>query len=614
MILGNTTLYIKNDTVIYVPDTAQITTRTSPKTQAFYDFLKTEFYKNKITKELYNLLFAAPASDNSQTLGDQNTLQQSEEIFMPYDGKIIRKIKLTKLEVFGPTLEDTARSSKAWATRTANKLHIDTQDRVIFNNMLFKEGDYIDPLLLADNERVIRQLPFIRDARIIVVPSIDDPDIVDLIIITQDVWSISGDFTPRGFNAAALSIDDRNILGLGHELLNRVFFDHRLKQNFGYEGSYRIPNMSGTFVTGEISFANTYFKDGFSFRLFRDFITPEMRYAGGLELSNIKYLAGISFLDTAIIFPVKAGVQDLWLGKAFPTGSSRESQRERSRIVAAARVKRTNFTLRPLVSADTNQSYHSNTTLLATIGLSTRKYYKDRLIYGYGRTEDIPYGNLIEITTGVSLGEFYDRPYLGIRWARGGLVRNYGYTYLGVSAGSFIRNQILEQGVLKLETNFFSNLIGFRKHRVRQFLELQYTLGIRRFADEFINIRDENGIRGLRNDFFLRGQRKIVLSFETVDFTPLDIIGFRVAIFGFADIAKIASNNEPLFKGQLFQGYGLGVRLNNDLLTFNTFQLRLAYYPNVPPGLANFGFNAGGITQLRLDDFDIRAPNTNLFD
>jgi hypothetical protein len=30
--------------------------------------------------------------------------------------------------------------------------------------------------------------------------------------------------------------------------------------------------------------------------------------------------------------------------------------------------------------------------------------------------------------------------------------------------------------------------------------------------------------------------------------------------------------------------------------------------------LSHFGFNAGGITQLRLDDFDIRAPNTNLFD
>lgn len=614
LILGNTTIFIKNDTVIYIPDSSFVTKQISPKTQAFYDYLKTEFYKNKLTKELYDLLFTTPRTEHKVDKEESSVLQQSEDLFVPYEGKIIGDIRVKNLAVFGPTLEDTARVSKSWATRTANKLHIDTQDGVIYNNMMFQTGDYLNPLLLADNERIIRQLPFIRDSRIIVVPRSDDSDTVDLIVLTQDVWSISGDFSPRGLNGASASINDRNILGFGHELNNRIIFDKRMQQSFGYEGTYRLPNIHGTFLTGEVSYANTFFRDGYAVKLYRNFLTPSIKYAGGLELSNQRYLTGINFIDTTVIFEYKAGVQDIWLGRAFPTGSRKESIRERSRIVVAGRVHRTNYTIRPEVRADTNQSYHSNILILNTFGISTRKYYKDYLIYGYGRTEDIPYGNLLEVTSGISFGEYYDRPYIGVRWARGGLFQNYGYTYLGVSLGSFIRNQKWEQGVFKLETRTFSNLIWLGNHRIRQFINLQYTMGFNRFDDEFINIRDENGIRGLRNDVFLRGQRKIVVSLETVDFTPLDIIGFRVAIFGFADIAKIAFDDQPLLKGNLFQGYGIGFRLNNDHLTFNTFQIRFAYYPNLPPGLSNFGFNAGSITQLRLDDFDIRAPNTNLFD
>ncbi|CAN5408634.1 hypothetical protein BH23BAC1_BH23BAC1_35180 [soil metagenome] len=613
LILGNSTFFIKNDTIIYLPETVTATEEDleSPKTKAFYDLLKKHFYKNRITREIYDLLFTSPPK---KIKDDPHIPEVSENPFIPFEGKIIGDIRIKKLDVFGPTLEDTGRVTKSWAARTANKLHIDTQDWVIYNNMLVKPGDYIEPEVLADNERVIRLLPFIRDVRIIVVPRADDEEIVDLLVLTNDVWSISADFSPRGFTSASLALSDRNILGFGHEFINRVTFDNRLSQNFGYEGIYRIPNLRGTFITGDFNYANTFFRDGYSLRFFRNFITPDIKYAGGLEISNMKTLTGLTFQDTSIIFPFQAGVQDLWVGRAYPTAFGNENLRERSRFVMAGRVTRTNYTLRPEVTADTNQSYHSNTLILSTFGLSTRKYYKDRLIYGYGRTEDIPYGNLLEITTGVSLGEFYKRPYIGLRWARGGLFRTYGYTYLGVSAGSFIRNNRWEQGVLKLETNYFSNLIWLRNHRIRQFINVQYTLGIRRFADEFINIRDENGIRGLRNEFFLRGTRKLVLSVETVDFTPFYLMGFRLAVFGFADVAMIAPNNVPLLSGNLFQGYGVGFRIRNDNLTFNAFQLRLAYYPTVPPGVSNFGFNVDGLTPLRLDDFDIQAPNANLFD
>jgi hypothetical protein len=70
----------------------------------------------------------------------------------------------------------------------------------------------------------------------------------------------------------------------------------------------------------------------------------------------------------------------------------------------------------------------------------------------------------------------------------------------------------------------------------------------------------------------------------------------------------ITPTNVNLFAGQLFQGYGLGFRLRNENLTFNTFQFRLGYYPNIPNNSAIFRTQFSGIPALRLSDFDIRAP------
>ena len=43
-------------------------------------------------------------------------------------------------------------------------------------------------LLMNDNERILRQLPYIQDARIIIVPVEDK--MADIYIVTKDVYSL----------------------------------------------------------------------------------------------------------------------------------------------------------------------------------------------------------------------------------------------------------------------------------------------------------------------------------------------------------------------------------------------------------------------------------------
>src|SRR5690606_1631482 len=130
-----------------------------------------------------------------------------------------------------------------------------------------------------------------------------------------------------------------------------------------------------------------------------------------------------------------------------------------------------------------------------------------------------------------------------------------------------------------------------------------YTRGFRRFNEEFITINDEQGIRGL-SSIFLRGNDKIVANIETLVFTPLQPVGFQFAFFAFADFALIAAK-EPLFEGDFYSGFGLGLRIRNDNLTFNTFQIRLGYYPRVPVSTSSWDLNISGTSSGRQDDFQM---------
>ena len=144
---------------------------------------------------------------------------------------------------------------------------------------------------------------------------------------------------------------------------------------------------------------------------------------------------------------------------------------------------------------------------------------------GYGRTEDIPLGYIAEIILGREYNQFTTRSYVGSIFSYAKYVDRFGYVRPTVLFGSFIENKQLEQGMLSLQLNYFSFLYRVRRTSFRQFIEATFTTGIDRFDNEFININDENGVRGL-SDTFLRGTQRLSLNWETVAFTPVYFAGF----------------------------------------------------------------------------------------
>ncbi len=612
IVIADSIYFFESDTVLILADSIKYRRDSKQMAAEFYDNLKNRMGRRKLTKALFDALISIP---REQLVVDSMILTKSTQPYALYEGKIIGDVTLNKLTVFGPEVDDTTKRAKTIFQRAFNTLHWKTSGNVIRNNLTVKKGEKVTSAGLADAERILRELPFIRDARIEVVPR-PNSDTVDLILITQDVFPFSFNIEPRDIDAGILDMDQRNLFGLGYEFDNRLQIANNQDQVFNYRGRLRVPNIRRSFTVGELTLSNNFRERGIRANIYRDFITPQTKWAGGMDLSHLQERSERFVpIDTSTLFFYNTyNQQDIWLGRAFRLGLANPEADERTRLILSGRFKRTDFLNRAFfVTETTNQLFQNSTLFLGAIAISQRNYYKDRLIYGYGRTEDIPIGYYVEATFGLEKREFYDRNYIGFKASRGSFINKLGYLYSSVSFETFLRaGGAKEQGRIDLEQLFFTNLLEIDRWRFRQFITFQYTHGFNRFNDEFITINNEDGVRGLSSPFF-RGTQRLKLNFETVAFTPIEAVGFRVALYGFADIGFINRSNVNVFSGRMYNGVGLGFRIRNDNLTFRAFEMRLAYYPNLPSDISPFGLDFSGSTSARFNDFITTRPGQGDF-
>jgi hypothetical protein len=609
VLIQRNTYVIKKDTIYYVDkDTIIFHPQKGKDHSDFYKNLKEKLYKKKLTRKLYDVAFKTKPNPSFSHIATSGIIIPNNPYFQ-YRGKVIGNIRVKKLQVFGEVINDTTKKANSWFQKTGNKLHLNTRDRVIYNNLTFKSGEKVNPFKISDSERLIRRLGFIKDTRIIFKERSEESDTVDVVIITQDRWSLTGDISPYGLEAGAGTIIEQNVLGLGHQTRHRFIYDTRLPQPFGYEGHYIVPFIRNTFINADLNYARTYFRDAFVLRIGRPFLTPDIKYAFGIETGQQRLLSHQILLTSDTlredVFDFKFNRQDVWIGRSFKI---KDGSFNRNRLIVSARAIRNIYIDRPLVDYHTNRIFHHRNLFLSSLGFSQRAYDKSKLIYAFGVTEDIPYGQLFELTAGYEVAEFYKRWYGGISLSKG-VLNPLGYIFGSLNFGGFVRNNTFEQGILRAETNYISNLFWINNIYLRQFIRIHYTNGIRRFSNELIDINNHNGVRG----FFshpIRGSQRLALNLETVVFSKRNFIDFNFAYFIFADVGRLGLNWGKFLDGTSYQGYGIGLRVRNENLAFQTFQIRLAYYPVISPGMGSFGFDFSGLPHLRLNDYDIKAPNT----
>ncbi len=547
----------------------------------FYDSIRRFASKNYFTKKIHDFLFI---KNKTPDVFENKQIDKQKNPFSDYKGKIIRDIEFKQLPVFGTSVDDTTYEAKNWYKEVGNWLHIPTNEKILKSNLLVSPGEEVDPTLLSDNERIFRNLQSVKDSRILIIPARNTTDSVDLLIITQDYWSKGFSVNFKDVYSNEIEIYDNNFVGLGHKITSNFVFDFMIANYPGIESSYRIKNIRKTFINSNFFYENVFDEGQLGMSLDRGFYSYKTRWVGGLKLRRERDFRNFTYKDSLYENEIfEKEVVDAWVGYALPLRTFDKEIKKGTRLVTAFRYFNHNYLVNPNIFDRHYYTFSDYQFYLGSFSWSREKFYKTSLIYSFGKTEDIPMGDLINFTYGLQISDFFTRGYSGITYKHGRYYNNFGYLKNQYGLGSFIYKNNFEQGVLNLESNYISKLFSFSGMRLRQFFNLEYLWAINRFPQERVRFDDRDDIRGFDENLYF-GTKKLTFSAETVGFTDLFYYGFRFVFYGFWDVGFIGPENRFILKNAMHNGFGLGIRIRNENLVFKTFQIRIGYYPTLPAG------------------------------
>jgi hypothetical protein len=577
---------------------AQGVTQRDSLSVAFYDSLKVRAEKKRITSLLYDMIIVSPAAPGSARENLKNT-----SAFDVYEGRTIRNRKVIRLNAFGTNIDNPAEKDPSRAEKILNSSYTKTKSFILNKYLLFREGDTVSALEMADNERLLRELPFIDDARIMIVAV--DSNFADVAVVVREKYPYGAGVRLDDLNTGMIKVYDNNFAGLGHELAISSHYDFGEYKYPGFGIRYSVKNIVRSFADLDMEFS-----DGLGTTLIggvfsRDFITSETKYAWS---AAVKLTYTSEDLDTMLIpSPLSFTWQDYWAARSFIL-----DRRSVTRLIFSGRYIHNNVFMRPEIDDFSFYRLQNYKLVTGSVALSSQRFINTSLIYSYGRTEDIPYGYMVELLGGREKNEFKWRTYAGVKVSYGNIFTGIGYIHAGAALTTFYNHGSTEQGMLQASLRYFTPLMQAGRSRVRTFLNIYYTRGFNRYTDECLYLRSSDLVRGFRNDSISGGTR-LVFSLEPVLFISKPVLGFRFAPFAFTDIGLLV--REGFIPGGYFAvpAIGAGIRIRNDQLVMNTIQIRFAWYPSTPPYSVKSWITADGLVRLKPADFEPEPPGVTPF-
>ncbi len=525
------------------------------RTSRFYDSIQAKTDRTAVSRFLYHAFFVSQSEAPIKTAVDRG------EEFEKYEGKVISQITLERSNVFD--------SNKYPLERFANHTHMVTREQVILRDLLIAAGEKLDPEALVSNEHHLKSNSYIYSVETTVERDPADTTKVIVHLHTRDKWSIGVGGILSGNGASRLDLYDENLLGTGTKLMISNSMDWKELGYKGFHFEYLYPNLFRRFfalklVGGRYYQSSTQNILEWGGELARPFLKPTDYMAGASYLWSDRPFYQL-YLDSTI--NVAGYAADVW------GGMSRFKPSLKGSLYWTARATVVNYSQRPDVGPRLNPYFHDYKQFLVGAGIYREKFYTANLIFGFGSKEYLASGYRLELTGGVADYEFGDLGYLGGSYRVGGFVP-FGNISVDLAAGSYINARGRSPGAASAVVKYYSNLLGKGRTRIRQFVELSHIWGWDRLLgnDEVIEFTRERGLVAYAGYAF--GRVRTVLNTETVVFTPFRPIGFRMAVFGFANLGLLGNSNLP-FENTLFTTLGCGIRLHNDHLIFKTIQIRL---------------------------------------
>lgn len=541
---------------------------------------------------------------------------KSEEAFLDYQDRIIRYIVPVRYG-FERDFSDTSYRLRDLGARLETALHIDTKHWVVSNHIFVREKQPLDPYQVADNERYLRTLPFIQDVRIIPVPVGNSRDSVDLLVITKDFFSINADIDASNVDRVKVRAAEANFLGMGQRLQVSVLRDRNRDPNWGFETVFNRSSMGGTFVTGTVGYSqiNTGRSDGGEeesaafLRLDRPLVSPNARVAGALELSR-NQSHNVYRKNEADYFNYAYNVYDIWIGYNLNTSNSLLfSNVIRDRKFVALRYINNDFTRLPhQIGVRFDPIYNDKQALLGQVTFFRQDFYKTQYIYGFGITEDLPYGYNVAVTGGWYEQRDNHRAYAGVDANRYFATGRGDFCQWFLRAGSFFFREKFEDAGVLGGANFFSMPYRMGRTVLRHQAHASYARQFNRVATERLRLDNVFGLDDFSTDS-LQGMQRLSAGVESVLFLPCKPLGFRIAPFVFGNFSLLTPEEKALRYSDGFASLGGGLRARNESLIFGTLELRGTYFPHTVYNIQSFKVELSSNLRFRYQTNYVKAPD-----
>lgn len=571
----------------------------------------------KVSKKKNNILQAAINAVSRSVPNDSTVLVNTpaETPFLPFEGKVIRRVIIKEFG-FDKIFEDTSHRIKYFGTRLLNSLHKKTRNWVIKENMFIHEGNTLNAYKVADNERYLRTLNFIQDARILVNYIPGNNDSVDIVVITKDLFSLTAELSDLSADRFKGRIGDANVLGMGQSVRFTTLVDQKRTPHFGYELLYTKSNIGNSFINASLAYTtiNSNIGDGredeqgWIARLDRPLYSQYAHIAGALTIGRTQSTNAYNLPDSEY-YNYKYNLYDGWIGYNLDVKKLLANKERRKRAFISARYFRNYFTQAPYqVAKDYNLKFDNKQAALGQITFFKQDFYKTNYLYGFGTTEDIPYGYNVSLTSGWYEQKTLGRLYIGVDANRYFVSKRGSILQYFLRAGSFFHENGFQDANILAGATYFSRLILYNNLKIRQYVRFSAARQFNRTTFDPLRIDNTFGVRYMSTDSIV-GDRRISLHSETYFFLKYKIFGFQFAPFTFGDVCMLTPEQKPINKSDFYYSLGGGLRTRNNNFVFGTIELRFAYFPR--RGDTNNGFKVMLQSDLnfRYNNNYIKAPS-----
>lgn len=544
----------------------------------------------------------------SMTDSARISLSNQIKTLKSFTGKRINSITIEQHN-FYTSIDAKESTIKDFFSKIGNKINSNSKTRAIRENLFFKEWDLFDPSIIAYNEKWLRDLSYIQDAKITAIATPYDTNQIDLVVVTKDLFSYGGEILINNKNSYSAKLNNINLGGTGNGVQLSQNFDNSRNPKSGWGYDFRLNNLLGSFISlnaGIEDYGNNMVNNAYSAQkkyisVQRPLLHPKSKWLGGMEYleavnENVYPNRWDTIFNNELNYNLKH--KDIWVGYQITKKKKRIINTNEDRQFIQYRHLENNFIERPILyQLQLDRNYQNLIADFVSFTIVRQSVYRTRYLYGLGRYEDLPIGRSLTWTTGKYHIEQDQAPYLGFKFEQYKLTKKENYTHIIANIASSYMNKSLQ------DFRFLASLEQFSKLKYlnngfgyRQILNLSFTQTLKNKYNEALRINSIYGIPQLNKEQ-IKGGTRISTNWETVLYNNRSIWGFKSAPFVFGNLTYIRTVGEPILKGDLFSSFGSGLRIRNENLIFGTIELKGFYFPRTNQQVSPWNFSL--ITNLR---------------